>query len=347
MAQAKHLTNASGAAVLLLTDDGRWLELATPDEAWLKMKPGLRFLVQGSLAEMAIASQKVQVSNRAQDDERTASMRALLQTVELHSLLCAPLTAQNKNLGVLMIWNRRDQSFSEADRRLMSLFADQAALAWHNAQLHAQNRQLAIVQERHRLARDLHDSVTQSLYSIGLAAQSTLWLLEQEGADARARDNLEHIHTVSESALNEIRGQLYHLHPTVLNEDLVEALTQHCNLLRKQYGLDISLKARLELTLSEDQRNALYYITREALWNIVKHANATQVDVRLTRQDKHIILSIHDNGVGFDPQASNGSGRMGLRNIEERVQLLHGRFNLHSSLEQGTQITVYLPLQGA
>ncbi|MDX1520188.1 MAG: GAF domain-containing protein, partial [Anaerolineae bacterium] len=216
MSQAEHLTNAEGAAVLLLSKDGRWLELATPGEVWSQMKAGLRLLTQGSLAELAIASQRVQVSNRVEDDERAASIQALLESVKLHSLLCAPLIAQGENLGVLLVWNKRKQFFTEHDNRLMGLFADEAALAWHNALLHAKNRQLAIEQERHRLARELHDSVTQSLYSIGLAAQASIRFLEQDGNEDEAKEAIRHVQNLSHIALTEMREQLHNLRPTTL-----------------------------------------------------------------------------------------------------------------------------------
>ena len=97
--------------------------------------------MQGSLAERSLITRKVQVSNQVQEDDQIASMRRLLYWVNLNSLLCAPLVVKGKNLGVLLVWNKWDHHFTPNDNRLMSLFADQAALAWQNAQLHAKNRQ--------------------------------------------------------------------------------------------------------------------------------------------------------------------------------------------------------------
>ncbi len=346
MVQAEHLTNAEGAVVLLLNEEERRLEATTPRELWLAMGENAEFPVdQGSLAGLAMTSQQVQVSNHAQDDDRTASIRALLQPVELKSLLCAPLVAQGKSLGVLLIWNKRNQDFTANDCRLMGLFADQAALALYNAHLHTQNRQLAVEQERHRLARELHDSVTQSLYSIAMAAQTSLKLLDQSGTVSRFRDPIEHILALSRSALTEMREHLYDLHPTGLSErGLVGSLAQHCDVLRAQYSLTINFVAGPEPSLSIYQQQALYYIAKEALWNVIKHANATCVDVELTTDDDQVILSIVDNGVGFDPSIP-GREAMGLRNMKERVRLLGGTFELQSRLGQGTQVTVQVPAQ--
>jgi PAS domain S-box-containing protein len=312
--QAEHLMNVDGAAVLLLSQDGQQLEVATPGKAWLSIQPGTQLPVRGSLAELALSSQRVQFTNQVQDDGRALPIQALLQPTPAQSLLCAPLIAQSKQLGILLLWSQQEQVFSPHDTHLMGLFADQAALALYSARLHARNQQLAVEQERHRLARELHDSVTQSLYSIGLAAQASLRILDQN-VDSRVFEAIEHIHTLTQASLTEMREQLYHLHPTVLDEDLAKALTRHCQLLSKQYALDIELQTKLDTSISDSQQDVLYYITREALWNVVKHAQATRVQVTLTSQDDGTNLSIVDNGLGFDAVTLGMGETMGLRNI--------------------------------
>jgi signal transduction histidine kinase len=344
MTQAEHLTNARGAAVLLLSDDGQWLEVATPGESWLRLKAGSRLPVSESLPGLAIASQQVQISNHAQDDGRTVSVRALLQPTELHSLLCAPLVAQGKGLGVLLVWDKRKHPFTAHDSRLMSLFADQAALALDNAHLHAENRQLAVEQERRRLARELHDSVTQSIYSIAMAAQTSLKLLGQSGVNGEVRDPIEHILKFSGLALAEMRDLLNSLYPADLaNKGLVEFLAQHCDMLRAQYSLAIGFTADQEPSLSMPRRQALYCIAREALWNVIKHAVATRVDVSLTSEDDQVVLSIVDDGVGFDPSTLTREEAMGLKTMQERAQLLGGTLKLQSKSGQGTRVAVRFP----
>lgn len=346
MAEAKLLTNADGVAVLLLSEDRQWLEVATSSigEIWPSLIAGVRIAVQESLAGLAITTRQVQVSNEASTDKRIKFFKEPGKPVKIYSLLCAPLIAQDQSLGVLEIWHTHERIFTWHDIRLMSLFADQAAQAWHNAHLHARNRQLAITQERHRLARALHDSVTQSLYSTGLAAEAALKILGQD-ADNRVQTALEHIHTLSQTALTEIREQLYHLHPTVLNkEDLVEALNQHCYLLTQQHKLAIDFKAGLASSLSLLQRDELYYIAREALWNIVKHANARHVHLTLTSEGDHVVLSVADDGVGFDLTAMTQAETMGLRGMSERARLLDGVFELQSDPAHGTQLIVRIPV---
>lgn len=346
MFQAEHLTNAEGAAVLLLSDDGQWLEVAAPTDSGLRMKAGSRLLAGDSLAGLAITNQRVQVSNHAQDDHYAASIRDLLKPTDLRSLLCAPLVAQGKSLGAVMAWNKRGGAFNQNDDRLMGLFADEAALTLHNARLHARNHQLAIEQERHRLARDLHDSVTQSLYSIALAAQTSLKLLDQAGTNSQIRTPIEHIQTTSQIALAEMREQLYDLHPTTLVEHgLSRSLAIHCDALMEKYLLPIEFTTEGEPPLSTCQREALYYIARESLWNIIKHANATHVEVSLARENNHVRLSIVDDGAGFDPSVPAQEETIGLRNMEERAKMWGGTLELETKPGQGTRVTARLPIQ--
>jgi signal transduction histidine kinase len=344
MVHAEYLTNAEGAAVLLLSDDGLWLEVATPVHSPSGMKAGARLLAEEALPGLAIASQKIQVSNDIGHSEQAAPICSLLRPVVLRSLMCASLIAQGKNLGVLMVWNKRGQIFTQNDNRLISLFADQAALALQNAHLHAQNRQLAIEEERHRLARDLHDSVTQSLYGIALAAQTSLKLLDQPSVDGEIRGALEHIQVASRTALTDMRDQLSDLHPTALTTGgLMEALAQHCAVLGEQYALAIEFVADQEPPVSTCQREALYYIAREALWNTVKYAGAKRAHVWLTMESKQVALTIMDDGAGFDPTIFARTETTGLRNMEERAKLVGGTFELETQLGRGTRVTVRIP----
>jgi signal transduction histidine kinase len=254
--------------------------------------------------------------------------------------------AQGRQLGVLLVWAKSEQAFTRQDSRLMNLFADQVALALRNAYLHDRNRQLAIEKERDRLACELHTSVTQSLHSIGLAAQATLRSLD-EAAGNKVREPIEYIHSLSQTALIEMREQLYHLHPTTFNknEDLVKALSQHCRLLSMQHNVIVNFKADLNSSLSIDQRDGLYFIAKEALWNVIKHAGATQVKISLAIEDGQVVLTVEDNGIGFEPTAYMGEATMGLRSMVERAELVGGIFELQSKLQQGTRLLVRIPIK--
>jgi PAS domain S-box-containing protein len=283
----------------------------------------------------------------AQADERHFKGVDQKTGLETRSLLTIPLRVRRDVIGVIQVIDAEIDRFSSTDLRLVEALASAAAIAIENARLYAWNRRLAVEQERHRLARELHDTVTQSLYSIGMAAQTLLKLLGQAQTHSSiVRDPVEHILRLSRSALTEMREQLYDLHPTALaDKGLVEALAQHCDLLREQYALTIELTADSEPAVSTGRREGLYYIAREALWNVVKHAGATHVDISLTTESDHVELSIVDDGNGFDPTIYAREKTVGLRNMEERARLLGGIFDLKSRPGRGTWVSVRIPIR--
>jgi signal transduction histidine kinase len=243
-----------------------------------------------------------------------------------------------------LIWSGEEQAFVDYDTHLIHLFADQAALALHGLNLHLRSRELAIEQERQRLARDLHDTVTQSLYSIGMAAQASLRLLNQE-PNSKLLQPLQHIHTLTQTALSEIRKQIHGLHPTSLtNQSLGDALKQYCASLSQQYDLVITFEIDPELGLSIYQRENLYSIAKEALWNVIKHAGDPRVKIVLRKEAEQIVLLIIDQGTGFALSNSKQSETIGLRSMRERAELIGGSFELRSQPGWGTQIAVRVPM---
>jgi PAS domain S-box-containing protein len=283
----------------------------------------------------------------AQADERHFEGMDQKTGLETRSLLSVPLRVKRDVIGVIQVIDTEIDRFGSTDLRLVEALASAAAIAIENARLYARNRRLAVERERHRLARELHDTVTQSLYSIGMAAQTLLKLLGQtQPHSSIVRDPVEHILRLSRAALTEMREQLHGLHPTALaDKGLVEALAQHCDLLREQYALTIELLADSELAVSIGQREGLYNIAREALWNVVKHAGATHVDISLTTAGDHVELSIVDDGGGFDPTIYTRDEMVGLRTMEERTKLLGGSFELQSRPGRGTWVTVRIPVR--
>jgi signal transduction histidine kinase len=253
---------------------------------------------------------------------------------------------EGQPIGILYLDNRlKTGQFQEEDLALATAIADQAALALRNAQQHTRKCQVAIEQERHRLARDLHDSVAQSLYSIAIGAQTALKLLDQVDADRRVRDLIQQIQDTSHAALTEMREHLYCLHPNALaDHGLVEALAQHCEAVRKRYSLAVELKINPEPRLSVCEEESLYWVAREALQNIIKHSAATRVVVMLAQQKDETVLSVIDNGVGFDPAMVEHEETIGLRSMRERLKLVEGSLELESRQGVGTRVTARIPL---
>jgi signal transduction histidine kinase len=341
MVQAQYLANAEGAAVFLFSDDGNFLEQRISVNSPPPVA-GIRFPVEGSLAGMAVATGHTQVSNEASTDPRTVALREGIKPANLHSLLQAPLFVRGKALGTLAVCNKRDDVFTPDDVRLMGLFADQAALAIHNAQILAHERELAALRERHRLARDIHDSVIQSLYSITLAARTALLAPDQTSGEARAP--MKYVIELAQGAMAEMRGFISDLRPAYLTErGLVNALSDQATVLRQHYGMSVEFEADKEPSLSREQKEALYLIAREAIHNVVKHASAQWVKISLTTRDSQVTLCVEDDGHGFDPEATAGHETMGLTSMMERTALSGASLSVVSAPNEGVRLTVTIP----
>jgi signal transduction histidine kinase len=209
--------------------------------------------------------------------------------------------------------------------------------------LYEQAQELAALQERQRLARELHDSVSQALYGIGLGAQTAREALES-GDATQAIEPLEYVIALTEAGLVEMRALIFELRPESLEtEGLVAALTKQVAVLRTRHKLTIEADLGEEPALSLESKESLYRIAQEATHNIIKHAHASFVTLRLARQANEILLEIRDNGRGFDPTGTF-PGHLGLRSIRERVARIGGTLTLESASGQGTYLRVQVPL---
>ena len=207
--------------------------------------------------------------------------------------------------------------------------------------LYGQARELAALQERHRLARELHDSVSQSLYGISLGAHTAQEALESEPEQAMV--SIEYVITLAEAGLAEMRALLFELRPESLAiEGLVAAIAKQVEVLRSRYKLTVEMGLSEEPELSFEMKEAIYRIANEALHNVVKHAQASIVVVRFRQQADGIILEVRDNGKGFDP-AGSFPGHLGLSSMRERATTIGGTFAVESSPEAGTSICVRIP----
>jgi signal transduction histidine kinase len=243
------------------------------------------------------------------------------------------------SIGVIDVVNKPD-GFTEEDIRIISLFADQAAIAIENTRLHQQAEQLAVVEERQRLARELHDSVTQSLYSVTLYADATRMALEADNMGV-ASENLNELHNMAREAMLDMRLLIFELHPPILEkEGLVAAIQTRLESVEARSGVKADFTVEGERRLPLYIEAELYRIAQEALNNVVKHAKAEFVGIDFQFHENYFRMKIWDNGVGFDPTSAAQSGGIGLRGIEERVQSINGKFFVDSSLGSGTSIIV-------
>ena len=206
-----------------------------------------------------------------------------------------------------------------------------------------QAEEMAAVQERNRLARNLHDSVTQTIFSMTLAADTARIQLDRD--PPQVAFHLERLQQLAQNALSEMRSLVFELRPTTLSETgLIATLNQHLDVLEKQHRLMVILQVEGDKILSNEQEHHLFRIVQEALNNIVKHAHTDHASVILRFRDDWISLQISDEGQGFDPNSKPvGEKHMGLSSMRERVEMMGGTFRLVSHPGKGTQILIDIP----
>lgn len=278
---------------------------------------------------------------RLLDDSRYAPLHDHLRAATWDTLAAVPLIYQGRVLGSLLAAYPPARSPSEADVYFLSAIADQAAVAVENARLLAAAQEKAALEERQRLARELHDSVSQALYGIALGARAARTALERD--IRRAAEPLDYVLSLAEAGLAEMRALILELRPESLeSEGLVAVLDKQVVALRTRHPLLIDTDLGDEPAASGEVKQTVYRIAQEALHNAVKHARATRAELTLRASAEELELAVRDDGVGFDP---NGSfpGHLGLRSMCERAATLGGTLEIDSAPGAGTTIRARIP----
>ncbi len=261
------------------------------------------------------------------------------------SLFAVPLMTKGDVYGTLALYYRSERVFAEEEINLGVAFANQAALAIENAGLRVRAERTAVAAERDRMARELHDSVTQSIYSVNLYAEAAARLL-LDGRNTEAAEHLRELRDTAREALGEMRLLIFELRPLELEKGgLVSALRARLDSVEVRGGAQAELKVegvqgvhRLTPTVQEE----LYHIAQEALNNTLKHANARHVDVLLQFQDGSVRLEICDDGLGFIP--ADDRGGFGLRGMKERAESIGAILHFESEPGKGTKVCVEVPI---
>jgi signal transduction histidine kinase len=335
--EAQGLIGATGSAVLLLTDQA-WLEvrhrLGKPLAATGPVP------VDGSVAGLVVRRGEPVVLN----DLAIFSQTQVYQwPSDLNALLAVPLHVNGGVIGVLDVVNKAG-GFTDEDVSLLSVFANQAAMAIEHARLQQQAEQLAVLAERQRLARDLHDSVTQSLYSVTLYANAATLALAAGKQDVTA-GYLQELQETAQEGMRDMRLLIFQLHPPVLEtEGLVAALQARLAAVEGRAGMQADLRVEEERRLPIEIEGDLYWIAQEALNNVRKHAAARHVTVSLHFTATTVSLEVMDDGVGFDPHSVPAEGQGGMRTIAERAARIGGKLTYDSTPGSGTRVQIEVPL---
>lgn len=257
--------------------------------------------------------------------------------------LSAPLISQNHVLGVISIFGESSQQLNPERIALLTTIADQIGTAVERAQLRSQAEQTAILEERQRMARELHDSVTQSLYSLTLLAAAGQRSI-QDGSLERTKRNLESISMIAFQTLKEMRLLVYDLQPSTLETvGLAHAIQRRLDAVEEHSGMQTQFIIENQINLPRPVEIELFGLAQEALNNSIKHGRAGSIAVRLAEKDGLILLEVKDDGQGFDLNQAQNKHGAGIISMYKRVENLGGQLKIDTAIGQGTCIQATIP----
>jgi signal transduction histidine kinase len=333
--EAQQLTEASGSAVLLLDDD-RLCTVSTVGDG-CEVSPRMLEDLMGREAPKGLV-EPVLLSD-------LADRLSLPEGTLIRSMIAIPLIAHGKEIGVLQLINA-GRGLEGRLLRSLTLLAERVAIAVEHLRLHEKHEKMLVLEERHRLARDLHDSVTQSVYAVTVFAEAAIRLLDRD-KPSEALVHLKELREAGLKALREMRALIFELHPPSLGEqDLISALQARLDFFESRTGIRTKFQYDAPGELPDGVPEGLYYMALEALSNSIRHADASRVTLRLTRTRGSVCLEVRDNGIGFNLEAGRASGGLGLQGMEERAREMQATLDIESAKGHGTRVTVEVPISG-
>jgi signal transduction histidine kinase len=291
-------------------------------------------------AKLAVLQQMMDLGEPlAISDTTTSSMWIGFPGAEwIQSNVIAPIRLEDKVLGFLSLDSATPGFFTQVHADRLQAFADQAAIAIQRATLIAHAKRAAVLEERSRLASELHDTISQTLWSVSLITERlpAIWELDQEAG----RNSLSTLHQLSQSALVEMRSLFLELRPSALTDaKLGDLIRQLVEIMTNRTGLIFSVTIKEKHPIPSDVQVGLYRVLQEALNNIAHHAAASHVEIVFKSHLRHIELTIHDNGRGYDP-AEVALGHFGLSIMKDRIEAIGAKLVITSQKGEGTFIKV-------
>ncbi len=347
--QLKTIVEYDAAAVILRDTTGNAVVLDYRGRLPREDVVGVRIASGSALAdvldEVVRRREPMQVEDsagRSLIGQQLAASGVTLPQPMAHSELVVPLVVKDQVIGVQTLLHSTRGYYTTRHTELATMFAQQAAVAIENARLYEQVRGKAALEERQRLARELHDSVSQALYGILLNASTAdeLYATSPEQAHGLVQDVIG----LAEGGLAELRALIFELRPESLErEGLVGALEKQVAAVQARHGLQVRMHLGGEPDLPQVAKEAMYRVAQEALHNAVKHARARTLDLTLEVREADVGLLIADDGRGFDPRGQY-PGHLGLQSMRERTAAVGGTLEIDSSPGQGTRLEARFPL---
>jgi signal transduction histidine kinase len=338
--QARELVGADLATIAVPTDQGDSLIVQVADGVNADELRGMVFAVEQSVSgEILITGRPIIVGN-ASGDERVH--QAMVKLGEMGPAMFLPLAVRGSAFGTLAVANRPGgRTFSQEDLAVVETFAGQASVAIEYGRVQSELKRLTVMDERERIAKELHDGVIQSLFAVGMGLQATATLSKDPDLEQRIYDAVSEI----DRAIRDLRNYIFGLRPGILaDRQLDQAIRQLTEDFQAKTGVTtaVEIDGRVAAEMSGRAGDVIQLI-REALSNVGRHAQAATCRVSLIRTSDGSLLEIDDDGQGFDIESAKGKGQ-GLRNLEDRANSLGGELEVRSAASDGTTIRVRIPL---